>query len=160
LEAYQLYVKGRELLYRRGGAVARAAACFEREVALDSDYAMAWAGLADSYTVLGYYGLARPESNMTKALEAARRAVALAPSLAEGHNAFGIASLMGAWDRSKAEQEFLRALELNPKYTQARDWYALFSLQFSEGRLAEGVAQAKLGSAFELCPRSLWACLR
>jgi adenylate cyclase len=144
LEAYQLYVKGRALLYRRGGAISRAAECFEREVALDSDYAMAWAGLADSYTVLGYYGHARPEANMPKALEAARRAVALAPSLAEAHNALAMASLMGNWDRGKAEQEFLRAIELNPRYTQARDWYAVFYLQFSEGRLAEGMSQAKL----------------
>jgi adenylate cyclase len=144
LEAYQLYIKGRSLLYRRGGTISRAAECFEREIALDPDYALAWAGLADSYTVLGYYGLARPEFNMPKSVEAAHRAVALAPSLAEGHNALGMASLIGAWDRAKAEREFLRALELNPKYTQARDWYALFYLQFSEGRLAEGMAQAKL----------------
>ena len=144
LEAYQLYVKGRALLYRRGGAISRAAECFEREVALDPDYALAWAGLADSYTVLGYYGIARPEVNMRKAVEAARRAVAIAPSLAEARNAMAMASLMGAWDRAKAEREFLRALELNPRYTQARDWYALFYLQFSEGRLAEGMFQAKL----------------
>lgn len=144
LEAYQLYVKGRALLYRRGGTITRAAECFEREVALDPDYALAWAGLADSYTVIGYYSLARPEPNMPKAVEAAQRAVTLAPSLAEGHNALGMASLMGAWDRARAEREFLRALELNPKYTQARDWYALFYLQFSQGRLAEGMAQAKL----------------
>lgn len=144
LEAYQLYVKGRAFLYRRGGTITHAAECFEREVALDPDYALAWAGLADSYTVQGYYGLARPASNMPKAVEAAQRAIALAPSLAEGHNALGMASLMGAWDRPKAEGEFLRALELNAKYTQARDWYALFYLQFSEGRLAEGMSQAKL----------------
>src|SRR5215469_1422472 len=144
LEAYQLYVKGRELLYRRGGTISRAAECFEREVAVDPDYAMAWAGLADSYTVLGYYGLARPETNMPKALEAAQRAVALAPSLAEAHNALGMASLMGAWGRARAEHEFLRAIELNPRYTQARDWYALFYLQLSEGRLTEGMSQANL----------------
>lgn len=137
-------VKGRALLYRRGGAISRAADCFEREVALDPDYALAWAGLADSYTLLGFYGLGRPEANMPKAVEAARRAVALAPSLAEAHNALAMASLMSTWDRVKAEGEFLRAMELNPKYTQARDWYALFYLQFAEGRLAEGVAQAKL----------------
>jgi TolB-like protein/Tfp pilus assembly protein PilF len=144
LEAYQLYVKGRALLYRRGGAISRAAGCFEQEVALDPDYALAWAGLADSHTVLGYYGFARPEANTPKALEAAERAVALAPSLAESRNALAMASLMCAWDRAKAERNFLRAIELNPRYTQARDWYALFYLQFSEGRLAEGVAQAKL----------------
>lgn len=149
LEAYQLYVKGRELLYRRGGAIPRAVECFEREVALDPAYALAWAGFADSHTVLSYYGLSRPEGNMPKALEAARRAVALAPSLAEGHNALAMASLMGAWDRPKAEEEFLRAVELNPRYTQARDWYALFYLQWSEGRLAEGMAQAKLALKFD-----------
>ena len=144
LEAYELYVKGRALLYRRGGDISRAAQCFEREIALVPDFARAWAGLADSYTARGYYGLVRPELTMPRALEAARRAVALAPSLAEGRNALAMASLMGGWDRATAEREFLRALELNPKYTQARDWYALFYLQLSEGRLADGVAQAKL----------------
>jgi TolB-like protein len=144
LESYELYVRGRALLYRRGGVVTRAVECFEREVALDPDYALAWAGLADSQTVLGYYGFARPEANTPKALEAAHRAVRLGPSLAEAHNALAMASLMCAWDRAKAEREFHRALDLNPSYTQARDWYALFYLQFSEGRLTDGVEQAKL----------------
>ena len=150
LESYQLYVKGRALLYRRGGVISRAAECFEREVALDPDYALAWAGLADSLTVMAYYGFARPEDNGPKALEAARRAVALAPSLAEARNALAMASLMCAWDREKAEREFLRAMALNPSYTQARDWYALFYLQWSEGRMTEGEAQAKLAHATAL----------
>lgn len=144
LEAYELYLKGRALLYRRGGAIPHAGQCFDRAVKLDPDYALAWAGLADSYTTLGYYGLAAPDACMPKGMEAARRAVALDPSLAEAHNALAMACLMGTWDKAEAEREFLRALELNPKYIQARDWYALFYLQFSEGRLAEGVAQAKL----------------
>lgn len=155
LESYQLYVKGRALLYRRGGVISRAAQCFEREVVLDPDYALAWAGLADSQNVLGYYGFVRPEANTPKVLEAARRAVALAPSLAEARNAMAMASLMCAWDRESAEQEFLRAIELNPSYTQARDWYALFFLQFSEGRLEEGIAQAKL--ALKADPLSSYA---
>lgn len=155
LESYQLYVKGRELLYRRGGVISRAAECFEREVSLDPDYALAWAGLADSQTVLGYYGFARPEANTPKALEAAHRAVMLGPSLAEARNALAMASLMCAWDGPTAEQEFHHAIELNPSYTQARDWYALFYLQFSEGRLAEGVEQAKL--ALKADPLSSYA---
>jgi tetratricopeptide (TPR) repeat protein len=56
---------------------------------------------------------------------------------------------MGTWDKAEAEQEFLRGLELNPRYIQARDWYALFYLQFSEGRLTEGVAQAKLALDYD-----------
>jgi tetratricopeptide (TPR) repeat protein len=113
-------------------------------VKLDSDYALAWAGLADSYTAVGYYGLARPDACMSKGIEAARRAVALDATLAEAHNALAMASLMGAWDKAEAKRELLRALELKPKYTQSRGWYALFYLVLTEGLLEEGVGQAKL----------------
>ena len=155
LEAYQLYLKGRGLLYRRGGAVPRAVECFEKAVALDPEYALACAGLADSYTVLGYYGVECPEACVPRGLEAARRAVTLDPSLAEAHTALAMASLMGDWNKAEAESEFLRALELNPRYIQARDWYALFYLQLSVGRLEEGVAQA--GQALDCDPLSSYA---
>lgn len=155
LEAYQLYLKGRALLYRRGSGIPRAVECFERAVKLDPEYALAWAGLADSYTTLGYNGFARPEASMPKGMEAARRAVALDPSLAEAHNALAMACLMGAWDKAEAEREFLRALELNPKYLQARGWYALFCLQIAAGRLTDGVSQARL--AVESDPLSAYA---
>jgi TolB-like protein/Flp pilus assembly protein TadD len=144
VEAYQLYAKGRALLYRRGGAILSAAQCFEQAVAIDSDYALAWAGLADSYTTLGYYGLARPDASMPKGMEAARRAVALDNSLAEAHTALAMASLMGVWDKAQAEREFQQAIKLNPTYIQTRDWYGLFYLQLAEGRLDEGADQAKL----------------
>jgi len=144
LEAYQLYAKGRILLPRRGTGVPRALECFQRAVALDPEYALAWAGLADAYLVLGYCGFARPEACMPKGTEAARRAVALDPSLPEAHDALGCACLLDLWDKAEAEREFLRALELNPRYVQARDRYALFYLQCSVGRLEEGVAHAKL----------------
>ena len=68
LEAYQLHVKGRVLLARRGPAVAYVE-CFERAVRLDPNYAQAWAGLADSYTVLGYSGLVRPQACMPRAMD-------------------------------------------------------------------------------------------
>lgn len=155
LEAYQLYLKGRALLYKRGLAVPRALECFQRAVALDSGYALAWAGLADSYTTLGYNGFAHPSATMPKGIEAARRAVTLDPSLAEAHNALAMAYLMGTWDKAEAEREFVRALELNPRYIQARDWYALFYLQCCEERLEEGMAHAKL--ALESDPLSAYA---
>ena len=154
-EAYQLYLKARALLYRRGGAVSHAAECFDRAVRLDPDYAEAWAGLADCYTVLGYLGIAHPDACMPMGMEAARRAVALNSSLAEAHSALAMACLEGAWDEVEAESEFLRALELNPKYLQARDWYAYFCLQLAQGRLEEGVTQAKL--ALECDPLSSYA---
>jgi adenylate cyclase len=144
LEAYELYLKGRSLLYQRGSLISRALTCFQRAVVLDSEYALAWAGLADSYTVLGYYGLARPEESMPKGAEAARRSVALDPSLAEAHNALAMSCLLYEWDLAKAEQEFLCAIKLNPRYIQPRCWYALFYLQAAVGRLEEGVAQAEI----------------
>jgi adenylate cyclase len=155
LEAYQLYLKARSLLYRRGGAVSHAVECFDRAVRLDPEYAQAWAGVADCYTVMGYLGFAHPNDCMPKALEAARRAVALNSALAEAHNALAMACLQGAWDDEEAEREFLRALELSPKYLQARDWYAYFCLQLAQGRLEEGVRQAKL--ALESDPLSCYA---
>src|SRR5262249_599838 len=76
-----------------------------------------------------------------------RRAVALDTSLAEGHSALAMACLLGAWDSVEARGEFDRALQLNPNYTQAIYWYATFFLQLSEGRLREGMEQAKLALA-------------
>src|SRR5262249_54927603 len=144
LEAYQAYVKGRALLYKRGAAIPRALQSCQRAATLDPEYAVAWAGLADLYTLLGYYGFAPPHESMPKGMDAARRAVTLDPSLAEGHSALAMASLMGTWDREVARREFLRSIELNPKYLQAHAWYGLFYLQFSEGQLAEGLTQAKV----------------
>lgn len=155
LEAYQLYLQGRSLLFQRGSAIPRALECFKRAVTIDDQYALAWAGLADSYIVLGYYGLAHPEASLPKGTEAARRAVALDPSLAEAHNALAMSSLLDIWDKEAAEREFLSALELNPRYIQARDWYALFYLQLTDGRFEEGIMHARL--AVETDPLSGYA---
>jgi tetratricopeptide (TPR) repeat protein len=77
LEAYQLYLKGRALLYRRGSAIQRALECFQQAVALDPEYPLAWAGLADAYFCWGGYGFGRGETGMPKAMDAVQRALAL-----------------------------------------------------------------------------------
>jgi serine/threonine-protein kinase len=147
LEAYEAYLKGHALLYKRGPAISRALVCFRRAVELDANYALAWAALADCYTFLCYYSLAVPRDCMPKATEAARRAVALDPSLAEAHNALALTSLLFTWDRAEAEREFALAIQLNPKDIQALTWYGHVYLQLSEGRLTEGMEQAKLALA-------------
>jgi adenylate cyclase len=144
LEAYRLYVKGRALLYKRGSAIPRALECCQRAVTIDPEYALAWAGLGEAYTALGYYGFAPAQDSMPKGLEAARRAVAIDPSLGEAHSALALASLLGTWDSTEAKCEFLRGIELNPRYLPAQTWYAFFYLQLSEGQLEEGMAQAKV----------------
>ncbi len=157
MEAYQAYLQGRAMLYRRGPWIARALERFKTAVALDKQYAQAWAGLADAYTVLCYSGYDRPDRAMPEALAAATRALAIDPGSAEAHNALACASLMWERDFPKAEREFLQALALNPKYIQARCWYALFYLQWTVGRLDEGLAQA--GQALEDDPLSAYAAL-
>ena len=147
LEAYQSYLKAQALLYKRGSAIPGALTCFRRAVELDPNYALAWAAVANCYTLLCWYGLAVPRDFMPKAVEAARRAVAVDPSLAEAHGALALISLLYSWDRAEAEHEFVRSIELNPKDIQALHWYGYFYLQLSEGRLTEGMEQGKVALA-------------
>jgi adenylate cyclase len=155
IEAYQLYLKSRALLYRRGLDIRRSAQCCERAVALDPEYALAWAGLADARNMVAFYGLADPAATMHLAKEAALHAVALDASLAEGHCALACVCVLHDWNWSEAEREFTRALELNPRYIQAQCWYALPYLQWIAGRLEEGVALAK--KTVECDPLSAYA---
>jgi len=135
--AYELYLKGRSLLYQRGLSIGKAIECFKEAVALDPKYAQAWAGLADGYTTSGYSGYKQAAGVMPLALEAARKSLELDPDLAEGHNAFACATMLYDLDYDLAEQQFLRALEINPNYLQARAWYGLFLLQWISARHAE-----------------------
>jgi serine/threonine-protein kinase len=142
MEAYQQYLKGRALLYRRGRSVLLALESFQKAVELDPEYAQAWAGVADAYTVLCYSGERAPRATMPRALEAATRATIIDSTSAEAHNALANAALLWERDFEKAGREFREALALNPKYTQARCWYGLFFLQWSVGRLKEGLSEA------------------
>jgi len=154
LEAYSLYVKGRAFLNRRGATFAPALELFKQAVALDPDYALAWAGIADAYTLLAFYGFMHPDLSRPKWQEAAGRAVAADASLSEAHAALALGSLLNDWDKERGEREFVRALELNPRSIQARSWYAIFFLQFAAGRLVEGVEHARL--ALESDPLSCY----
>ena len=148
LEAYQLCVKGRALFFQRGQRLRRSLECFKRAVEIDPNYALAWAGLADAYHMLAFYGLMPPELCLSQAQDAALRAVALDSSLADAHSALAHVYLYGE-DKSKAENEFLRALELNPRHVQARIWYGLYYLQWVAGHLEEGLLQVKRAAQYD-----------
>src|SRR5262245_30968214 len=147
LEAYQSYLKGQTLLYKRGSAIPRALTCCRRAVELDPNYALAWSALANCYTLLCWYGGEAPQGCMPKATEAARRAAALDPSLAEAHSALAVISLLNRRDRAETEREFARAVQLNTKDIQALSWYGCSYLQPSEERLTEGMEHVKLALA-------------
>jgi len=104
--------------------------------------------------MFAWYGFVRPQASLPHAKEAATRAVALDPSLAEAHNALAFAYNFCDWDWSNAEREFRLALELNPRYVQARVWYGWY-LQTVGGRFEEGLAHAK--QAVECDPLSGYA---
>ena len=138
IDAYELYLKGRGLLYQRGLSIQKAIDCFTKAVDVDSEYAQAWAGLADGYSTYAYSGYGPANEYMPRALEAARRALELDPDLAEAHSALACAALLYDLNFELAESEFKRALDLNPNYPQARAWYGLFFLQWVTGREEEG----------------------
>ena len=155
LAAYELYLKGRALLYQRGRSIPLGIECFRQAVALDPGYAQAWAGLADGYTTSGFSGFGPAAEVMPKALEAAARALELGPDLAESHTAFACATMLYQRDYEAAERAFQRAIELNPNYPQARAWYGLFLLHWVAGRTDEAAAQ--LHAVLQFDPLSAYA---
>jgi serine/threonine protein kinase len=144
LQAYEFCLRGRSLLHQRGLAVHQAAEDFKRATALDARYALAWAGVADSYNLLGFNGSLRPEICRAEASLAATRAIDIDSSLSEGHSALALAELIWHWDWQKAESEYLSALSLNPRNVYARSTYAIYLLQWVLNRVDEGVAQAEI----------------
>ena len=149
VEAYEEYMRGRyhwSALNEEG--FAKALVHFSRAVALDPDYALPHAGIADYYNLLGVYAVLPFADTSAAALEAARRSVALDPSLPEGYAALGFATLTHNFDWNGAEVHLRRAVELNPNYVTGRLWLSYFLGM--EGRFDEAVAGAR--RAVEIAP--------
>lgn len=148
---YELYLQGRYHWNKRSlEGFNSAAEYFRRAIARDPNYARAYAGLADCYTLRALYLL--PGEGMPEAKIVAEKALALDESLAEAHTSLAAVKAAYEWDWPGAQQEFRRALELNPNYVTARHWYAVLYLapmrRFTE-------ALAELERALELDPLSL-----
>ncbi|UCF78984.1 MAG: protein kinase, partial [Candidatus Eiseniibacteriota bacterium] len=124
LEAYDLYIKGRFFWEQRGKGLERAIEYFNRALARDPNYAQAYTGLADSYNLLGFYGFMPPRDVLPKARENALKAFEIDNTLAEVHSSLGFIHEWYDWDHSAAENEFKRAIGLNPSYAPAHYWYA------------------------------------
>jgi len=152
-EAYQLYLKGRYFWNKRTeDGFNRGIAQFTQAVEKDSKYALAYAGLADSYIGLTFYNFATPNETMPKAKEAAMNALAIDNTLAEAHASLAHILMNYDWNWSDAEKEFKLSIELNPDYATARQWYAIHYLT-AKGRLEEALKEMK--RAQELEPTSL-----
>jgi tetratricopeptide (TPR) repeat protein len=124
---------------------------FQQAIEHDPGYALAWAGLADSFLLLGLYSWMPPAEAYPRAREAASRAIELEETLAEPHTSLAYLKTVHEWDWPGAEREFRRAIELNPEYGTAHHWYADHLV--AVGRLAEALAERR--RAREVEPLSL-----
>jgi tetratricopeptide (TPR) repeat protein len=151
-EAYQLYLKGRFYWNKRTPPdFQKAIEFFQQAIDHDPNYALAYSGLADTYTLLPSYSSESPREVMPKAKEAAQKALALDDQLAEAHASLGQVAAYYDYDFATAEREYRRALELNPNYATAHQWYAerlASSRRFDE-------AFAEIQRALELDPLSI-----
>ncbi len=151
LEAYNLYLQGRWFLNKRKfpDGYQKATEYFERTIKVDPRYALAYAGIADSYILIadfGFGGLTLP-----KAKEAAVKALEIDDQLAEAHASLGMIRWKYDFDWKGSEKEFRSAIELNPNYATAHHWYAYLLLYL--GRFND--ARREIRRALELDPLSL-----
>jgi len=152
VEAYELYLKGRYFWNKRTAqGLRQAIEYFQQAIDMDPDYARAYAGLAESYALMGGYSVSPQNEFMSKARTAALRALKLDEQLPEAHTAMGFIAENYDWDWQKAEREYRRALQLDPNYATGHHWYAeCLALQ---GRFEE--AFPEIERARQLDPLSL-----
>ena len=153
-EAYRLYLNGRYYWNKRTrDGYKKAIEHFEQAIGQDPSYALAYTGLADSYSILSAYGMAPPKETFPKGKAAAIKALEIDSNLAEAHNSLAYVKYQFDWDWSGAESEFQRAIELNPNYATAHQWYAIHLAGM--GRMNEAIRE--ITRAQELDPLALIA---
>lgn len=152
-EAFQNYLKGRFHWNKRTARdLQKSVEFYEQAIALDPKFALAYAGLAESYVLFSGYAASTPKESFPKAKEAARKAIELDETLAEAHTALGYVLFNYDWNFAESEKEMRRAIELNPNYATAYHWYGNANL-LAVGKLEEAIAAVK--KAQELDPLSL-----
>jgi DNA-binding winged helix-turn-helix (wHTH) protein/TolB-like protein/Tfp pilus assembly protein PilF len=151
-EAYQAYLKGRYFWNKRSvEGFNKAIENFRQAIELDPNYAQAYAGLADCNNLLSEYTPVAPKDSFPAARQAANKALEIDESLAEAHTSLAYILFNYEWDWQGAEREFNRAVELNPNYATAHQWYAEYLMMM--GRLDE--AQNEFARALQIDPLSL-----
>lgn len=151
-QAYENYLKGRYYFSQRTeDALHKSIASFQRAITTDPGYAPVYSGLAEAYAMLGFRGGLPSKDALSGAKKAALKAIELDNSLAEPYASLAFIAETYDWDWPGAERQYKQALELNPSYAQAHNWYAGY-LTYT-GRFNEGIAEAM--RARELDPLSL-----
>ena len=151
-QAHDAYLRGRYFWNKRTEVDLKLAIdYFEQAIARDPGYALAYAGLADTYESLGFSfdaAVLSPREAMPRARAAALKALELDDASAEAHTSLAFEAFLYEWDPTAAEQHFRRALELNPQYANAHHWYSHYLM--ARGRIDESLAESR--RALELDP--------
>ncbi|HVF30535.1 MAG TPA: tetratricopeptide repeat protein [Pyrinomonadaceae bacterium] len=146
-EAYRLYLQGRYHWNKRYGSLRKAVEYFQQAIDKDPTYGLAYAGLAETYALLGEYDVEDPKTAAPKGKGAASKALELDPELAEAYTALAYIKADFDWDFPGAEKDYLKAIELNPRYATARQWYGEYLAQM--GRFDEAEVQVKQAQEFD-----------
>ncbi len=152
LESYNLYLKGRYYSNKRTENDLKIGLdYFNKSIEKDHTYALPYAGLADCYIIMGWYTYLSPKEAFPKAKAAAEKAIKMDKSLVEAHTSLAYLKELFEWNWQEAEKGFKRALELNPNYATAHQWYAVYL--GAMGRHDESISE--VNRAQELDPLSL-----
>jgi tetratricopeptide (TPR) repeat protein len=147
-EAHDLYLRGRYFWNKRTLAgFNQALSYFQAAIGKDPRYAPAYAGLADTHAMMSNWSLAPPTEAMASARAAAVRAIELDPSLAEAHTALAVIAQDYDYDWRTAGKEFQRAIQLNPNYATAHQWYGIYLAY--QGRFDEALAESDRARALD-----------
>jgi TolB-like protein/Tfp pilus assembly protein PilF len=153
VEAYQLYLEGRYYWNKRTGeALKKSVDYFNQALEKDPNFALAYVGLADAYSVIPFYSVGSAQESFPKAKAAARRALEIDDTLAEAHTAMAAVLVDYDWNLPESNREFRRAIQLNPNDANAHHWYARENLTIM-GQFDKALAEMR--RAQELDPLSL-----
>ena len=147
-DAYQLYLQGRYFWNKRNEeSVHTAIRYFKKAIDADPGYALAWAGLADAYNLLGEYANRSRREIYPEARAAVNRALEIDNGLAEAHISLGSLIMLNEWDWINSEKEFELGIRLNPNYATGHHWYAEWLLY--KGRQAEALQEISLAVSLD-----------
>jgi serine/threonine protein kinase/Tfp pilus assembly protein PilF len=142
--AHEAYLKGKYFVAKMSrGDWYKSIEYFRQAIDIDSTYALAYAGMAEAYDVLGYMGVEPPLNTAPKVRAYAEKALAIDPALADGILLLADVKFCYDWDLKGAEEYYKRAIELDPNLALAHHWYGFYFT--SQGRFDEGITEMKRG---------------
>jgi adenylate cyclase len=151
-EAYELYLKGRFYINKRGASIMTGIHCFQLAIDLDPNFALAHTGFGDGILMGAFYGFLRPSEVVHRAKAAAEKAMELDPGRCEPYCTLGCYYTCFEWNWEQAEKYFHQSLEINPNYAQAHYWYSNLYLAWVKGDFFR--AETHVRMAIELEPHS------